>query len=231
MADTVTLSSTMDPFSIAPEKKTTPVGGRMGFFEDGSEGEGSTLNAEAAVRAAELIVSEIGSAGKELINHITGIEDQKTAKPETDQLKIGGESEIQFNDPETIKRKELRRTTEFHKNVDQSIAKVEQSKIEKLNEEVKRNTGGEANLVDVLAEIQPNITKPSLNSFEAKDVSINTAFLVWNSRQEKLELTKNPPANTATNIPGSPGQFVMRQGEMDMGKERAGGGHFTTAPG
>lgn len=52
-----------------------------------------------------------------------------------------------------------------------------------------------------------------------------------NSKLTEAELKANREKQVAQARGRATPGFQMRQGELDMGKERAGGGHFTTAPG
>ena len=72
-----------------------------------------------------------------------------------------------------------------------------------------------------------------MDSPDGQNIALNTAYLIWDGRAQKLKLTQNPPTNVTINIATETPTigFNMRQGEMQMGTERVGGGHFTTAPG
>lgn len=52
-----------------------------------------------------------------------------------------------------------------------------------------------------------------------------------NSELSKAELKANREKQVAQARGKAQAGFQMRQGELDMGKERVGGGHFSTAPG
>lgn len=219
-----TLTPTLDPFSTKP-KESTPMGGGVGFFDENeaAEAAGRFINNSLST------VAEIGSATGELFREIAGIREtkQETVSSEEQKLTIGGQTEHVFNDADKIEHQKAQAVIQRYAEIDQSIKQVSQDRVQKLAKDIERISGGEFSVLDVATESQSNVTKPGLDSTEFSEISINTALLVWDERQQKLKLATNPKPNVATSANLTSG-FQMGENELQLGGENR--SHFTSSP-
>ncbi len=202
MADLTTLQTT-NSLSTTPKENLGRPAGAVGYFDD--------LESEkkSAVAAAEKIINtsrDIFSATSDLLSEITGIgygSERATEDTGSKQsLEIGGETEKVFNNPDQVNYRKAQETIRYYAEIDQAVKQVPLDRIQKLAKDLERISGGEFSVIDAKAAAQPNVTKPDLDPSQGSEVSINSAFLIWNGREQKLELTKNPSTSVATNIPG-----------------------------